>query len=158
MPASTRPYPKLISTILKLELTGLKIKMNSKIKNIIIISVVAVLLILIYIFFIKPAPAEQNLVSSASQSAVSGDTTIPDQNSLISKDFLSLLLSVKSIKLDDSIFSDGAFLNLKDSTISLTPTGDEGRPNPFAPIGFDAVVAPPPANTVVSPVIPPVHP
>ena len=53
-----------------------------------------------------------------------------------------VLLNVKNIKLDDSIFSDIAFSNLRDSSITLIPDGTEGRPNPFAPIGSDASVAP----------------
>ena len=92
-----------------------------KIKNIIIFTVIAVLLILAYIFFIKPSPEQQNLVSSATFSnTVSTDTnTTINQNSLIAKDLLSVLLSVKSIKLNDTIFSDTAFINLLDSSIFL---------------------------------------
>ena len=117
--------------------------MASKIKNIIIFTVVAVLLILIYIFFIKPEPEEQNLVSSSPVTVLPSSDTV-NQNSLIARDFLSLLLSVKSIKLNDAIFSNGAFINLHDSSILLTSPqpGDEGRLNPFAPIGYDATVAP----------------
>ena len=57
------------------------------------------------------------------------------------QDFLSLLLNVKSIKLDSTIFDDPAFLSLYDSSITLTPDGTEGRVNPFAPLGADVVVA-----------------
>lgn len=115
----------------------------SKIKNTIIFTVIAILLILAYIFFIKPSPEEQNLVSSSNkETTILTDTSTIDQNSLIAKDLLSVLLSVKSIKLDDTIFSNIAFLNLRDSSISLTPLGDEGRLNPFAPIGFETVIVP----------------
>lgn len=110
--------------------------MASKIKNIIIFTVIAVVLILIYIFFIKPSPEEANLTSSA-DNMVLPDTNTLNENSLISKDFLSVLLNVTNIKLDDTIFSDKAFLNLHDSTILLVAPGDEGRLNPFAPIGFE---------------------
>ena len=126
-----------------------------KIKNIIIFTVIAVLLVLIYIFFIKPSPEEQNLVSSTNtNTATPTDTSTTDQNSLIAKNLLSILLSVKSIKLNDAIFSDTAFINLHDSSILLTPSGDEGRANPFAPIGSDTVTTPvapvliPPATTM----------
>ena len=111
--------------------------MNPKIKNIIILVVVAIALILVYVFFLKPAPAEPNLTSSGT--AVSSTTNVTDQNNSANQDFLSLLLSVKSIKLDDSIFSDSTFSTLHDSSILLTPDGTEGRPNPFAPIGNDIV-------------------
>ena len=114
-----------------------------KIKNIIIFTAIAAIFVLIYIFFIKPSPEESNLVLSPSDMAlpdVSG--TSIDINSetapLVAKDFLSLLLNVKNIKLDDAILSDPAFVNLKDSSIMLVPDGNEGRPNPFAPFGSDA--------------------
>lgn len=114
-------------------------KITPQVKNIIIVAVVATILILIYIFFFQKSPEEQNLVSSTptDAKAVAG---VLGGNSMITQDFLSLLLSVKSIRLDDKIFSDKAFINLRDSSILLTPIprGDEGRENPFAPIGFEA--------------------
>lgn len=127
--------------------------MASKIKNIIIFTIIAVALILIYIFFIKKSPEEQNLISSTSVNTPSADINTLNQNSLITSDLLTVLLSVKSIKLDDTIFSNIAFTNLHDSSILLVSPGDEGRPNPFAPIGFEAVVPPitPPATQSVVP-------
>lgn len=135
-----------------------------KIKNIIIFTIIAVLLILVYIFFIKPSPAQQNLVSSSTSAvtntATPTDTSATDQNSLIAKNLLSILLSVKSIKLNDAIFSDTAFINLHDSSILLTPSGDEGRANPFAPVGSDAVTTPvapvlTPPTTPITPALTP---
>ncbi|MFA6585803.1 MAG: hypothetical protein WCS86_01425 [Candidatus Paceibacterota bacterium] len=117
--------------------------MASKIKNIILFTVIAAVLILIYIFFIKKAPEEANLTSSPiTTTSTSGDTSTIDQNSALTRDFLSVLLNVKNIKLDDAIFSDASFNNLRDSSILLVASGDEGRPNPFAPIGSDPVVVP----------------
>lgn len=112
--------------------------MNSKIKNIIIFAVIIIIFILIYFFYIRKTPNEVGLVSSPN----SAGSTLPNsntlnQNSSIAKDFLSLLLNVKSIKLDSSILEDGAFTALSDSSIILTPDGTEGRPNPFAPLGTD---------------------
>jgi hypothetical protein len=119
--------------------------MTSKIKNIIIFTVVAVILFLIYIFFVKPAPEEQNLVSSSTINTVTTDTDTLGQNSAIAKDFLSILLNVKNIRLDENIFSHKSFTSLRDSSIPITaPTPEEeGRVNPFAPIGSDVVVPPP---------------
>jgi hypothetical protein len=111
--------------------------MASKIKNIILFTVIAAALILAYVFFFKKAPEQAPLVSS------SGVPVLPavssDQTSEIGRDFLSVLLNVKNIRLNDSIFSDSAFLSLHDSSILLIPTANEteGRPNPFAPIGSD---------------------
>lgn len=133
--------------------------MISKIKNIIIFTVIAASLILIYIYIIKKDPDEGNLVTSPTGTdIVSLDTETLEQNSLIAKDFLSVLLNVKNIKLDDSIFSSQSFMMLHDSSILLSPSspGDQGRPNPFAPIGFEALTATPtPApETILEPVSP----
>jgi len=90
-----------------------------------------------YVFYTKANPPVAALVSSSTSSSVVPSTTTGDDKTAITQDFLTLLLGVKSIKLDDSIFKDPAFINLHDSSISLTPDGTEGRPNPFAPIGND---------------------
>ena len=111
------------------------------IKKIIIFTVIATILILIYIFFIKKEPDTTTLITS-SPIPISQNTGLPDTNSAIAKDFLTLLLSVKNIKLDDAIFSNNAFNSLRDSSITLTPDGNEGRMNPFAPFGTDSVALP----------------
>lgn len=124
-----------------------------KIRNIIIFTAIAVALILIYIFFIKSPSDQPNLVTSSNTSlpdvggTTSGANTM-DKTSLVAKDFLTLLLNVKNIKLNDAIFSDQSFSSLRDSSITLTPDGTEGRPNPFAQFGNDAVpvTTPPPSN------------
>ncbi len=112
-------------------------------KNIIIFVAIGAVLVLIYIFFIKPAPEEAGLVStSTDKSGITGSPNTSGEDSLGAKNFLSILLNVKNIKLDDSIFSDIAFSTLRDSSIILTPDGTEGRPNPFAPIGIDKATLP----------------
>lgn len=73
--------------------------------------------------------------------------------SSIQQEFLPILLNIKNLKLDDSIFQDPAFISLTDSTMVLVPDGNEGRPNPFAPIGSDTVSTPasvPPATSGAS--------
>ena len=138
-----------------------------KIKNIIIFAVIAVVVILIYVYFIKPSPELPTLVSS--QVTTVADSTnglSSDNNSAVAGEFLALLLNVKSIKLNDAIFSDNAFISLHDSSITLIPDGTEGRVNPFAPLGSDPATispvtcAPPlvlntPTNTCVNP--PPIN-
>ncbi|MBI2627462.1 hypothetical protein HYW72_00870 [Candidatus Nomurabacteria bacterium] len=117
-----------------------------KIRNIIIFIAIGAAFVLIYVFFIKNPPGDDiaPLISSSQTSAISNtNTTTGNVNGIAAQDFLSLLLSVKNIKLNDTIFSDDAFTSLRDSSITLTPDGNEGRPNPFAPIGADIL---PPAN------------
>lgn len=113
--------------------------MSPKIKNIIIFTVIAIVVILLYIFFIKKSPEEAPLVSTTGAPVSAGaDTSSPGNQ--ITQEFLTLLLSVKSIHLDDSVLLDPAFSTLRDSSIELVPDGTEGRPNPFAPLGFDAKI------------------
>ncbi|MSU44708.1 hypothetical protein EXS45_00795 [Candidatus Nomurabacteria bacterium] len=108
------------------------------IKNIIIFIVIAIIFVLIYVYFIKKDTDTATLVSSVTPLVTSsGDTLAIEDNSAVAQEFLTLLLSVKSIKLDDAIFSDNAFISLYDSSITLIPDGNEGRINPFAPLGTD---------------------
>ena len=127
--------------------------MSPKVKNILIFVGIGVTLTLVYVFFLKPAPEQSSLQTVATPSLPNMDGTLPnsdvlDKNSLMAKDFLTILLSVKNIKLDDTLLSDPAFLGLHDSSITLNPDGTEGRPNPFAPIGSDYIppVAPAPGQ------------
>lgn len=118
-----------------------------KIKNIIIFIVIGAILILSYVFFVKPSSTPNNLISATPVSPSSGMMANAGDSS-VARDFLTLLLNVKNIKLDDTIFSDNAFMSLRDSSIILTADGTEGRPNPFAPLGSDNI-------TPVTPIIPP---
>lgn len=112
------------------------------IKNILIFVAVAIAFVLVYIFFIKPDGQEANLVSSGQSTGIPLEANPLSGDSISTQDFLTVLLSVKSIKLDDSIFSDTAFTTLNDSNVILTPDGTEGRVNPFAPLGSDGGQAP----------------
>lgn len=104
---------------------------------------IATILVFGYLFFFK-GDTEEGFLSSSTNSDTENTGAVATQ-STVAQDFLPILLSVKSLKLDDSIFSDPAFLTLYDSSIILVPDGNEGRPNPFAPIGSDIIVTSPPA-------------
>ena len=123
-----------------------------KIKNIIIFAVIAVALVLVYIFFIPKASNTASLISSPANSTTTPGVASGDTGA-VAQDFLTLLLSVNSIKLDDSIFSDPAFSNLHDSSITLTPDATVGRPNPFAPLSATntSVSTPPVAPVTPAP-------
>ncbi len=116
--------------------------MTPKIKNIIIFLAIGTILVLIYFFYIKVSPEVAPLVSSSGIPTVS-NTAAKNGDSSVTKDFLTLLLNVKNIKLDDTIFSDIAFTSLDGShSIMLMSDGNEGRPNPFAPLGTNSLVSP----------------
>ena len=105
-----------------------------KVKNIAIFLSIGAVFVLIYIFFIKPSSEDPAaLVSSSGVSAVTS-TGVANEDSLLAQEFLTLLLGVKDIRLDDSILRDPAFMSLRDSSITLIQDGTEGRPNPFAPL------------------------
>ena len=112
-------------------------------RNIIIFVSIAAILILGYVFLIKEEPEEANLISSTPNSPIAFAPTSSPGTDLIATDFLSMFLNVKNIRLEESIFSDPAFLSLRDSSIVLIPDGSEGRPNPFAPVGFEAITVVP---------------
>jgi hypothetical protein len=104
-------------------------------KKIIIFIVLIGVAVLAFVL-LQPKKAPEGVVSLVNTENQNANTT-----DSVGADFLTLLLSVKNIKLEDSIFSDKAFMNLKDSSIVLIPDGTEGRTNPFAPLGQDAVSA-----------------
>lgn len=107
-----------------------------KTKNILIFLAIAVIFVLAFLFFTRQPVPVDNLVSSLPP-PIAGSTAIAGDGENIAQDFLNLLLSVKDIKLTDTIFSDNAFASLHDSSITLVPDGTEGRPNPFAPLGSE---------------------
>lgn len=120
----------------------------AKIKKILIFAGIAVAIILVYVFFLRPdatpKPALQSTSSQPSPSAPSaGGTASTKVDKTARGDFLTLLLSVKSIKLESAIFENPAFGALEDSSIELVHEGNEGRVNPFAKIGFDETAATP---------------
>lgn len=107
-------------------------------------------MVLIYFYFIKSPATQNNLISSnqatlpnVNGSALSTTNQTGTITTVEAKEFLALLLNVKNIKLDDAILSGNAFMSLRDSSITLVPDGNEGRPNPFAPFGSDAVTSAP---------------
>lgn len=122
--------------------------MSSQIKNIIIFISIGAALFLGYFFFFKGDSSNTpNLVSSPNTPSPTGLVNNTVSTGAVGGDFLNLLLSVKSIKLDNEILTSPAFESLQDSSIFLVPDGTEGRPNPFAPLGEDEIATPTDALT-----------
>ena len=57
-------------------------------------------------------------------------------DSIDAKYIYSILQQMAQVTLDDSVFSNSVFRNLKDNTVSFPPQSS-GRNNPFAPVGSD---------------------
>lgn len=112
--------------------------MKEKVRNLVLFAGIALVLVFGYLFFMGGEEEPALVVSSPE----AGGSTLPPAESQIAGNFLSVLLSIRGLELDESIFSDPAFLSLRDSSIELVPDGNEGRPNPFAPIGTDITATP----------------
>ncbi len=56
----------------------------------------------------------------------------------VDNELLSLLINLRSITLDDSLFDDPAFRGLIDFGQQLVPE-PTGRQNPFLPVGSDGI-------------------
>ena len=108
-------------------------------RNIIIFVAIGAVLVLAYIFFMRNTPDDDaSLVLTSSNPAAPAPTA--GNNAAATEGFLTLLLNVKNIKLNDAVFSDVAFISLDGShSINLTQDGTEGRTNPFAPLGSENV-------------------
>ena len=73
---------------------------------------------------------------------------VSEEDVLIGKEFLTTLLELRSLDLDESIFSDESFTALEDFSQEVEPQ-PAGRPNPFREIGSDPVILNVPEDTSV---------
>jgi hypothetical protein len=78
--------------------------------------------------------------------STTGDTT--------GSQVITILRNLSVIKLDDAVFRNPAFALLTDISISLPPTTDQGRRNPFAPVGTDSSLTPAVPQTITTPSTP----
>src|SRR3989344_2767864 len=70
--------------------------------------------------------------SQSTDSSLTAQVQAPQ--SVDAKYIYGLLQKMKEVRLDDSIFSNTTFLNLRDNSVTLSPQ-TKGRNNPFAPLG-----------------------
>ena len=100
---------------------------KSELKNIIIFVAILAGLYFAYTFFFKDNSAPVSTISPAGAGGDVGSSILP------------VLLQLKTIKLDQSVFSDPVFKSLQNFGREL-PREDTGRPNPFAPVDQSAQV------------------
>lgn len=93
----------------------------------IILGVVVFLGFLYLLFGRGDSQGNDSLLSSAGASPTSA----------VSRDLLATLNALKSVRLDERIFTDPLFLSLKDFGVQI-PLQPAGRENPFAPFGSTA--------------------
>jgi hypothetical protein len=84
-----------------------------------------------YFFFIRTPGSGTVAVGAVSGAA--GGAVSSDEQALIDQ-----LLALRSLRLDETIFSDPLFKSLKDFSEPIPPE-PVGRANPFLPIGIGSV-------------------
>lgn len=102
------------------------------------ISIITIFLFGISLYFsnnyysLTPVAYGSSLTSTTGGTTSSSNSVSPDK---ISSDiaFLSTLSSLESIKIDTSLFTNKAFLALRDNAIKIEPI-EPGRKNPFSPM------------------------
>lgn len=99
-----------------------------KYKNILLIIVITVIIFVLYSTFIAGDETPSSFLQSE---GVGGD-----KEALVGKELLVTLLELRSLTLDESLFSDRAFVILRDFSQEVQPQAI-GRPNPFSAIGTD---------------------
>lgn len=112
--------------------------MKKILKAVVFIIIIAIIGVVGYSFLNKDngQKAVNPLESSSGVMAV-GDVDV--EATSVSNQFLELLLNMQNIKLDQSIFQDESFRSLEDFSVDIVPRGNEGRINPFAPVGVETV-------------------
>lgn len=95
----------------------------SKYKKIIITLTVLVILFFAYGFFFK---------SDNTGSLVVTEDAISSKQFAAGKELISLLVDMKSLKLNQDVFQNNIFVNLQDFGLSIPPE-PQGRVNPFLP-------------------------
>jgi hypothetical protein len=102
-------------------------------KNITILFVALVILGVGYMYIANNKKADTPVAGGTVRSTSNTLAAAPIQSD-VGKELLNTLLQLRSLSLDDKIFSDQLFLNLVDFSVEIAPQ-PIGRFNPFAPIG-----------------------
>lgn len=128
--------------------------MKSKFSTILIVVILLVVGLLIYFFVIRgdKAPAAETGLVSANTGTAQGlqNTNTTTGTSTTGSAVVQILRNLSSIQLDDSVFRNPAFAYLVDMTLQLPPATNQGRRNPFAPIGSEGSSLTAPAATTTT--------
>lgn len=114
--------------------------MKPLIKKGIIIFIAIAAIALIYKLFFGGDGASVPTGGLVSTVDVAQSSDAPLLESSVGSELLSTLLNLRTIKLNEQIFSNPSFTSLQDFTITLAGNTPQGRSNPFAPIGIDPAV------------------
>ena len=100
-----------------------------KYKNILIGALIVIAVFVVYSMFFAGEKPGTNILTSSSISGVQSSSN---------SELLLLLINLKSIRLNDSLFQDPSFGRLRDFGKDLVPE-PTGRENPFSPVGSDII-------------------
>ena len=93
-------------------------------KNVLLLIAAVVLLFIAYTVLFKGDTSDEILNTGVPQGPAE----------IVERELLGLLIELKEVELDNTIFSDPAFRSLEDFSQELVPL-PVGRINPFAPFG-----------------------
>ena len=104
-----------------------------------IIKLLVILLVLVAAFFLYrylfvSSPAVDN--RPGLEAVGDGEA---DQAAVIDDEFIRLLERLQGVTLDATVFASPAWQSLVNFRVPLVPE-EKGRPNPFAPVGFDPLL------------------
>ncbi len=110
------------------------------IKNIVIGLILAVGAVAVYAMVADVSEGEDG---SSSFTSLIGSGSIgqvqENDTQLANAEILRILGSIQNIDLEDDIFTDPVFRELRDGRFSIPNPTVIGRPNPFRPIGLDSI-------------------
>ncbi len=109
-------------------------------KTFIIILILAALGFLGYSYYGSPSSSAPKALSVQTGSGVT------DQGLVVGQKTLSLLRELDKVKIDHGIFSSAAFQSLQDFGVEIQSEAI-GRPDPFAPVGFESGTVTPSVTT-----------
>ncbi len=108
-------------------------------RNIIIIVAVAAVIGIVYFVFIgKNNSGDVGGLYTVSSSGAVDNTGTQNDVAVTSQQFLAELANIDSIKIDDTISTNPAFVVLQDLSRPIGYDTNPGRVNPFAPLGADS--------------------
>lgn len=109
--------------------------MSKKVKIFaIVVLIISALIAAVTFLGHSSTPAVNGPLSSSVPTTSNGTTQAPGSSA--SSEFATLLSSISNITIDTSLFTDPGYLALRDYPIALG-SDIQGRPNPFAAVGYD---------------------
>ncbi len=104
---------------------------------------VGVVVIIVVIGSLGKGGNESSSSSLVSTTTGSNPATTPASGSVPESQTITLLKNLSTLRLNGNVFSNPVFRSLSDISIVLPQVTNQGRRNPFAPLGSDGgVVAP----------------